>query len=57
MSKVDIMIFGATGWTGKYLVKHLATTYKNENITWAVAGRSIERLNALLSGVSKENSK
>lgn len=55
MSKVDIMIFGATGWTGKYLVKHLATTYKNENITWAVAGRSIERLNALLSGVSKEN--
>lgn len=54
MERFDLMIFGATGYTGKYLVKELATTYKNEPITWAVAGRSLERLNALMNSISKE---
>lgn len=54
VERVDLVIFGATGWTGKYLVRELASTYKNENITWAVAGRSIERLNALIDSISKE---
>ncbi len=49
------MIFGATGWTGQFLVKHLATTYKNEKFSWAVAGRSVEKLTNLIDSVSKES--
>jgi len=54
MSRVDLIIFGATGYTGKFLVRELATTYKNEQITWAVAGRSSKRLEAVLESVSAE---
>lgn len=48
MARLDIIVFGATGYTGSYLVKELATTFKNEKITWGIAGRSQKRLNALL---------
>lgn len=53
-NRVDLMIFGATGYTGKFLVRELASTYKNEIFTWAVAGRSESRLKELLQSVSKE---
>lgn len=53
-NRVDLMVFGATGYTGKFLVRELASTYKNEVCTWAVAGRSEFRLKELLQSVSKE---
>jgi short subunit dehydrogenase-like uncharacterized protein len=53
-NRVDLMIFGATGYTGKFLVRELASTYRNEMCTWAVAGRSETRLKELLDSVSKE---
>lgn len=53
-NRVDLMIFGATGYTGKFLVRELASTYKNEVFTWAVAGRSESRLKDLIQSVSKE---
>jgi len=56
MTRFDLMIFGATGWTGQFLVKHLATTYKNEKFSWAVAGRSAEKLDNIIESVSKANS-
>ena len=43
--KFDIIIYGATGFTGQLCVKYLS---KNANdINWAIAGRNIDKLNAI----------
>jgi short subunit dehydrogenase-like uncharacterized protein len=57
MDRIDIVIFGATGYSGQYLVKEMATIFQDEMISWAVAGRSKQKLNDLLESISKEISK
>lgn len=54
MSKLDIVIFGATGYTGKFVVRELAHLFQNENLTWAVAGRSKAKLDDVLKSISNE---
>lgn len=39
----DIVVFGATGYTGKYTAEHI-TTHLPTDIKWAIAGRSREKL-------------
>jgi short subunit dehydrogenase-like uncharacterized protein len=44
-SKFDIVVYGATGFTGQLVAEYLATHYKNDsNLKWAMAGRSKEKL-------------
>ncbi|CAB3250825.1 unnamed protein product [Arctia plantaginis] len=52
---VDIIAFGATGCTGKCTVLRLArlTTEKYLNISWAIAGRSKEKLLSLVKELSE----
>ena len=40
----DLIIFGASGFTGQYVVDEVARTAEGEGMTWAVAGRSIAKL-------------
>ena len=41
----DLVVFGATGFTGKMVAQHLAKTYgMNKTVKWAIAGRSRARL-------------
>lgn len=47
--KYDIVLFGATGFTGKLIATYLATHADNEKIRWAIAGRNRDKLNALAS--------
>ena len=54
MQRIDIVLFGATGFTGKFVAKELAKAYKCENFTWAVAGRSKSKLSELLSEIKNE---
>ncbi|CAF0812957.1 unnamed protein product [Brachionus calyciflorus] len=54
MSRLDIVIFGATGYTGKFVVRELARTYRDENITWGIAGRSKDKLESVLNSISSE---
>ena len=43
MSKdLDIVVYGATGFTGKLCVKYLTENAKD--LTWAIAGRDRTRL-------------
>jgi short subunit dehydrogenase-like uncharacterized protein len=42
--KYDIVVFGASGFTGKLVVEHLSKNYKNEDLKWAVAGRNQAKL-------------
>lgn len=49
--KVDIIIFGATGFTGKYVVQEFVNINDNK-YTWAIAGRNAQKLREVLDWVS-----
>jgi short subunit dehydrogenase-like uncharacterized protein len=44
----DLIIFGATGFTGQYVVEEVARVADEEKLTWAVAGRHVEKLKQVL---------
>ncbi|XP_029169228.1 saccharopine dehydrogenase-like oxidoreductase [Nylanderia fulva] len=46
--RLDIIIFGATGYTGKYVVKDIVKFSKEQKIKFGVAGRRKEVLEAVL---------
>jgi short subunit dehydrogenase-like uncharacterized protein len=44
-SKFDVVVYGATGFTGQLIAEYLAAHYKGDgNLKWAMAGRSRDRL-------------
>ena len=44
-SKFDIVVYGATGFTGQLVAEYLATHYKGDaTLKWAMAGRSKNKL-------------
>ena len=49
----DMVIFGASGFTGKYVVEELARTGQLEipGLRWAIAGRSMAKLQTVLADV------
>ncbi|XP_037045719.1 saccharopine dehydrogenase-like oxidoreductase [Bradysia coprophila] len=54
-NRLDIIVFGATGYTGGYVVESLIATIdkENPNLTWGVAGRSEKKTTEVLNEVSK----
>jgi short subunit dehydrogenase-like uncharacterized protein len=47
-SKFDIVVYGATGFTGQLVVEYLAEHYKGDaSLKWAMAGRSKDKLAAV----------
>jgi short subunit dehydrogenase-like uncharacterized protein len=41
----DIVVYGATGFTGQLVAEYLASRYKNDGaLKWAMAGRSLDKL-------------
>ena len=44
----DIVLLGATGFTGKLCAEHI-TTHLPANLSWAVAGRSSIKLETLVN--------
>ena len=45
----DVVIFGATGFTGRQAVTAMLHRAATQPLRWAVAGRSTDRLDALLT--------
>lgn len=55
--KYDVVVLGATGFTGGLSVRHLAKTYGTGNggsVRWAIAGRSKPKLEAVLKKLAGE---
>jgi short subunit dehydrogenase-like uncharacterized protein len=47
-SKFDIVVYGATGFTGQLVAEYLATHYRNDKeLKWAMAGRSLDKLKSV----------
>lgn len=51
--KYDIVVFGASGFTGQFMVEELARTVDDEHLKWAIAGRDMRKLQAVLSTASQ----
>ena len=43
----DIVVFGATGFTGQLVAEYLARRSRTESTRWAIAGRSAQKLDEL----------
>ncbi|CAG5123703.1 unnamed protein product [Candidula unifasciata] len=55
--KFDLIVFGATGFTGQYTVDEVARVADEEHLTWAVAGRNMQKLQQVLSEASVRTGK
>ena len=56
--KHDLVVMGATGFTGKLVVEYLIKNYgvRNQHFTWAIAGRSLSKLEKLKDSLKKLDS-
>jgi short subunit dehydrogenase-like uncharacterized protein len=51
-SKFDIIVYGATGFTGQLVAEYLAANYKGDSgLKWAMAGRSKDKLAAVRDAI------
>ena len=51
-SKFDIVVYGATGFTGQLVAEYLAAHYRGRSDPkWAMAGRSLEKLAAVRDAI------
>lgn len=56
--KYDIVVFGATGFTGQFVVEEIARTIDGENdLKWAIAGRNMRKMQNVLSTASSKTGK
>ena len=53
--KYDIIVFGATGFTGSLICEYLSSHKENSRIKWAIAGRNKNKLNKLSKKYSIDN--
>jgi len=50
--KFDIVVYGATGFTGQLVAEYLAEHYRNDReLKWAMAGRSLEKLKSVRDAI------
>ena len=52
----DIVVFGASGYTGRLVAEYLNERYRETGLNWAMAGRSLEKLAVVRSemGISDD---
>lgn len=51
----DIVLWGATGFTGRLVAEYLADRYDPSHLNWAIAGRNEEKLKKLRSFLAEVN--
>ncbi len=47
----DVIVWGATGFTGKLVARYMQQAYGSSNLTWAMAGRSQQKLDDIKADV------
>jgi len=52
----DFVVFGASGFTGKYVTKEVQVVCEQEGLKWAIAGRSKSKLNEVLGSIQNKQS-
>ena len=55
-SQLDIVVYGATGFTGRLVAEYLAARYAGtSDLKWAMAGRSRDKLAAVRDAIGAPN--
>ena len=54
MKEFEIIVFGGTGYTGIHVVREMFLTGKLEAQSWALAGRSADKMRNVLQTVAAE---
>jgi short subunit dehydrogenase-like uncharacterized protein len=49
--KFDIIVYGASGFTGQLVAEYLASRYGGDDLAWAMAGRSLDKLAAVRDAI------
>src|ERR1700759_4069465 len=50
--KFDIVVYGATGFTGQLVAEYLAAQYRSDSgLKWAMAGRSLDKLKSVRDAI------
>jgi short subunit dehydrogenase-like uncharacterized protein len=52
--KLDIIIFGATGFTGKAVTYEMVKLAKEKGVTWGISGRTRNKLDDVLKEVAEK---
>ena len=55
MRKFDIIIWGASSFTGKLVTEYLFNKFRSSKIKWAIAGRDLGKLKKVRSQVADKN--
>ena len=55
MKKFDIIIWGATSFTGKLVTEYIFKKYGSSKIKWAIAGRNLKKLEKIRYQFADEN--
>ena len=50
--KFDLIVWGATGYTGKLVCEYIFEKYKKTNLNWAIAGRNKHKIDGLISSLN-----
>ena len=53
--KYDLIVYGASGFTGQLICKYLSSHKDILNLNWAIAGRDLSKLELLSNQLSTEN--
>ena len=53
--KLDLVIWGATGFTGKLVCEYIARSYDSKDLNWTIAGRNEEKLLKLKNRLNINN--
>src|SRR5258705_5270936 len=52
----DLIVYGATGYTGRLIAEYLATSYRGVDApSWAIAGRSTDKLQKVRADIGAPN--
>jgi short subunit dehydrogenase-like uncharacterized protein len=43
-AEFDIVVYGASGFTGRLVAEYLAAEYRGSDLNWAIAGRNLDKL-------------
>ena len=55
--KYDLVVYGASGFTGQLICKYLSTHKDAADLNWAISGRNTSKLEAISNQFSTENKK
>ncbi|MES2445093.1 MAG: saccharopine dehydrogenase NADP-binding domain-containing protein [Pseudomonadota bacterium] len=51
MAEFDIIVYGATGFTGRLVAEYLTNNYADGSLAWAMAGRSLTKLHEVRDAI------